>query len=256
MKKSFMLYIDTYEQWDMLTDEQAGILIKALFEYVQTGEKPEISDGMVKIAFSFISAQIDRDNEKYQETCQKRADAGKKGGRPKKQEDISEDEKNNCFSEESKKSKRFFEKAKKPDTDTEKDTDTDTETEKERESSSVPAAPTPSEIVDLFNNICKSYPKVKTVSSSRKKAIKARLRSYGLDVIRTVFEKAENSSFLKGSNNRNWSANFDWILNDSNFAKVLDGNYDDKPKITQNSFQSGNPEEYGDISDIMKMLEG
>ena len=41
------------------------------------------------------------------------------------------------------------------------------------------------------------------------------------------FEKAEASSFLKGQNNRNWMASFDWLLKDSNMAKVLDGNYDD-----------------------------
>ena len=41
-----------------------------------------------------------------------------------------------------------------------------------------------------------------------------------------MFRKAENSNFLKGANNRNWSANFDWLMKDANFAKVLDGNYD------------------------------
>ena len=44
-----------------------------------------------------------------------------------------------------------------------------------------------------------------------------------------LFEKAENSSFLKGANNRNWSATFDWLIKDSNMAKTLDGNYDDRP---------------------------
>ena len=32
---------------------------------------------------------------------------------------------------------------------------------------------------------------------------------------------------MKGQNNRNWMASFDWLLKDSNMAKVLDGNYDD-----------------------------
>ena len=39
---------------------------------------------------------------------------------------------------------------------------------------------------------------------------------------------AEDSSFLKGNNNRKWSATFDWLIADSNMAKVLDGNYADK----------------------------
>ena len=41
-----------------------------------------------------------------------------------------------------------------------------------------------------------------------------------------VFEKVEASDFLKGKNNRDWVATFDWIIKDSNMAKILDGNYD------------------------------
>jgi hypothetical protein len=51
-----------------------------------------------------------------------------------------------------------------------------------------------------------------------------------LDDFKTVFENAEASAFLKGSNDRNWSANFDWLIADKNFVKVLEGNYVDKPK--------------------------
>lgn len=52
---------------------------------------------------------------------------------------------------------------------------------------------------------------------------------YSMDDFRMLFEKAEASSFLKGANNRNWSANFDWMIKDANMAKVIDGNYDDGP---------------------------
>ena len=97
-------------------------------------------------------------------------------------------------------------------------------------STSVDPAPKTSaaDIVNLYHAICKSYPKVRALSDSRRKAISARLRTHSMDEIREVFEKAERSSFLKGSNKRNWSANFDWLMNDANFFKVLDGNYDDK----------------------------
>jgi len=69
---------------------------------------------------------------------------------------------------------------------------------------------------------------VRSLSDARKKAIKARLNTYDLDAFKTMFEKAEASDFLKGSNERNWTATFDWLLKDSNMAKVLDGNYDNK----------------------------
>lgn len=86
------------------------------------------------------------------------------------------------------------------------------------------------QVVDLYHSICKSYPKIRSLSDARKKAIKARLNTYTLEDFKAVFENAENSAFLKGSNDRNWTANFDWLIADKNMAKVLEGNYADKPK--------------------------
>lgn len=84
------------------------------------------------------------------------------------------------------------------------------------------------QIVDLYHSICKSFPAVRSLSESRKKAIKARLNTYTVDDFKTLFEMAEASSFLKGKNERNWTATFDWLIKDSNMAKVLEGNYADK----------------------------
>ena len=84
------------------------------------------------------------------------------------------------------------------------------------------------QIVSLYNEICISLPSVRSLTASRQKAIKARLNTYTLDDFKKCFENAESSSFLKGSNNRNWVANFDWLIKDSNMAKVLEGNYADK----------------------------
>lgn len=85
-------------------------------------------------------------------------------------------------------------------------------------------------IADLYNEICISFPRLTVLSDKRKQAIKARLNTYTVEQFREMFTKAEASSFLKGSNSNDWHANFDWLIKDSNFAKVLDGNYDDKQK--------------------------
>lgn len=98
----------------------------------------------------------------------------------------------------------------------------DKERDKERKEDTV----TCKQVVDLYHSVCTSYPSVKTLSEARRKAIKARLNTYSLDDFRTLFEKAEASAFLKGSNDRNWTANFDWLIKDANMAKVIDGNYD------------------------------
>ena len=82
----------------------------------------------------------------------------------------------------------------------------------------------------MYNAICKSFPKVQALSDARRKAIKARMTKYTVEDFRRLFELAEGSAFLKGGNDRNWQATFDWLIKDSNMAKVLDGNYQDKKK--------------------------
>lgn len=86
------------------------------------------------------------------------------------------------------------------------------------------------EVVDLYNTICISYPKVKVISGKREKETLARLETYSLEDIGTVFANAENSSFMKGKNDRGWSANFDWMMDENNFIKILEGNYADKDR--------------------------
>lgn len=83
-------------------------------------------------------------------------------------------------------------------------------------------------IVNMYNDTCVSFPKVQSISDNRKKAIKARLKQYSIEDFKRLFEMAEQSDFLKGANNRNWSANFDWLIKDANMAKVLDGNYQNR----------------------------
>lgn len=85
------------------------------------------------------------------------------------------------------------------------------------------------EVAALYNEICVSFPRLRSLSEARKKAIKARLANgYTVESFRELFQKAEASSFLKGKNDRNWQATFDWLVKDSNMAKVIDGNYTDK----------------------------
>lgn len=92
-------------------------------------------------------------------------------------------------------------------------------------------------IADMYNDTCVSFPRLTTLSDARKKAIKARLKTYSMADFQLMFEKAEASAFLKGSNNRNWSATFDWMIKDSNMAKILDGNYDNHEKSNKTASQ-------------------
>lgn len=84
------------------------------------------------------------------------------------------------------------------------------------------------QVVDMYNDICISFPRLIKLSDTRKKAIKARLKTYSLEQFKTMFTMAESSDFLKGKNDRNWSATFDWLIKDNNMVKVLEGNYSNK----------------------------
>ena len=112
------------------------------------------------------------------------------------------------------------------------------------------------QIVDLYHSICKSYPTVRSISESRKKAIRARLNTYSLDDFKAVFEQAEASSFLRGANARNWSATFDWLIKDQNMAKVLEGNYADKGKAGKGSDYCGGREPSAfELDAVRRMME-
>ena len=85
------------------------------------------------------------------------------------------------------------------------------------------------QIAALYNSICVSFPRLTKLSDKRRASIRARFnQGYTLDDFKKVFELAEGSRFLKGGNNRNWRATFDWLITDANMVKVLDGNYTDR----------------------------
>lgn len=86
-------------------------------------------------------------------------------------------------------------------------------------------------IASMFNDTCISFPKLTKLSDKRKKAIRARFnQGYTVEDFKRLFELAEDSSFLKGRNSRNWAASFDWLIADANMAKVLDNNYADRQR--------------------------
>ena len=101
------------------------------------------------------------------------------------------------------------------------------------------AHPPYQQVVDMFNDICVSFPNVKALTDKRKKAIKARLNEYSFDDIEQAFVLAEESDFLKGANPRGWKANFDWMMDENNIAKVLEGNYKNRVQQQQTVQQLG-----------------
>lgn len=104
----------------------------------------------------------------------------------------------------------------------------------------------------LYNEICPvaGMPKAVGMSDARRKAMKARFNAgYQLEDFETLFTMAASSPFLCGANDRNWRANFDWLIADRNMPKVLSGNYaapKNQPKQWPNATQ-------GDVERMKKL---
>lgn len=103
------LFPDLLEAWAALTDEEVGRLVRGLAFYQRTGQLPAL-DGNERIMFPACRAQIDRDNQSYERQREANAENGKKGGRPK-----SEQNRKNPFG--------FSESEKSQDKDKEEDKD-------------------------------------------------------------------------------------------------------------------------------------
>ena len=78
-KKSFVLYCDYKKHFALLPAEDQGRLLMAIFDYVETGAEPAL-EALPMMAFSFIRAQLERDMQKYKDTCERRAEAGRRSG--------------------------------------------------------------------------------------------------------------------------------------------------------------------------------
>lgn len=212
MKKSFLVYYDNEIIVCRLSDDEAGKLFKSLFPYGREQIKPDFeSSPALAMAFDVLSMTIDRDTEKYEKRCEKNRENGRKGGLAK-----------------ASKYKQSLPSAKQGLANL-----ADRDRDKDRERDSIDYQ----QIADLYNETCVSFPRLTKLSESRKKAIRARLKQYSVDDFRRMFELAESSDFLKGKNDRNWSATFDWMVKDANMAKILDGNYNDKKEGVDNGEQ-------------------
>lgn len=99
MKSSFILHFEQALIFDAMSDAQAGQLIKRIFQHAVSGESDDCDDPAVKFSMISIRARMDADSAHYLQTCKKRSEAGKLGGRG--------NTKANAFSE----SKSFFDKA-------------------------------------------------------------------------------------------------------------------------------------------------
>ena len=243
-KESFLLYTSYKEKFEDLTDEQFGKLIRLMIDYAIDGEVAKIEDKQLRLAFKVVKVEMDVNAEKYGKACKKKQEAQER--RWKKEA-------------ENKKEVEHYRELYKSIDNYSKNSDNDNENENENENdngniindilkTNIKSTHTSDckAVASAFNDICTSFPKIQSLTDTRKRLIKKLLEKYSFDEIREVFLKAERADFLKGNGEKGWKANFDWIVKEGNFVKIKEGNYDGTITTKRKEDCINDRSEYGD----------
>lgn len=196
-KKSFILFVDYGPQLQMLTDEQAGRLMKALFLREAALDRQEDVPAPVpqgewtvgeRMLYFTITKDLDRNRLRYRERVKANQENGRRGGRPKKAEASLSEERGSreeippeeapsqedaFFSQppqpqeiRAEKPTGLFSKPKKPDTET--DTETGTETDIVTEPPATTGLADEPEEEDAFASFWQMYPKKRNRREARR----------------------------------------------------------------------------------------
>ena len=257
------IVINTKDAENILQDftkEEAGEIFMALLAYANRGEEFKTDDRSMRTLFRTLQANIDRNNEKYEEKCERNRQIAlerekkRKEAREKEKKDTHERtrtytnvhdehertqiEKGNEIGNEigigiNNKEFNIIKEAKASTSETSSDAASEPHAGARNE-----AKPTKKEdkidfekVRQQFNRImeAKKIPKLKgKIAGQRKAFFEARVRENGIVSVYRVMIKAAESNFLNGGGGKGWIANFEWIYKPNNFPKVLDGYYDNQ----------------------------
>lgn len=262
MNDSFILYTSYYALIEGLTDEQLGQLTRAIFLYARDGKTINL-EPVVRMAFAFIKDNIERNQDKYQAKCEKNRQIALE--RERKKREAREKAGNTNVHERSRTCENNTNVHERSpydnDNDNEYDNDNDNVVSKETDnkpskegiqSASVkPEAPgggkgSKSQKIDYaavkeywnrkHDETKSAMPPITLMTENRKVMVKARVRQCKGDVktLYRVIDIAMASDFMNGNNKHGWLGKFDWIFgNEQNFAKVLEGNFNNEPATSQ-----------------------
>lgn len=269
MNDSFILYTSYYALIEGLTDEQLGQLTRAIFLYARDGKSIEL-EPVVRMAFSFIKDNIDRNADKYQKKCERNRENIKKRWEKKHSEDTTEQSNTNVYERIPSNTNVYEEKSRIPyDNDNEYVNDNVDDNDVSKETDILEPSKEASMQSFSEKNVCaasesqKSSEKKKSkkgeidyaaikdywneqhdktnsamrrltlMTENRKEAIRGRLKDCKGDIskIYLAIDKAMASSYLNAGHS--W-ASYDWVMTRKYFPKVLEGNYDNsQPAASQ-----------------------
>ena len=268
MSDSFIIYTSYLKIFEQLTDAQLGQLTRHMLSFAKTGKEPSIEDPLVKLSFAFIKDDMERNQRKYEEKCERlRANARKRWDKKQLDSEASEDMQKHTNVCKSMQMHANAQIAMHNDNEYVNDNVDDNDVSKEtnilepsKEASmqsfsekNVCAAAEPQKssekkkskkgeidyaaIKDYWNEqhdkTNSAMRRLTLMTENRKEAIRGRLKDCKGDIskIYLAIDKAMASDYLNGGHS--W-ASYDWVMTRKYFPKVLEGNYDNtKPAASQ-----------------------
>lgn len=102
----------------------------------------------------------------------------------------------------------------------------------ETDVSSLASAAECEQVVSTFNRIAKQHglPACQKLTPKRRAACTARIRDHGLEAIIRAIEHIPKSAFLRGEAGEWAGANIGFLLRPDTVTKILEGQYDDRPR--------------------------
>lgn len=255
------IVINTKDAENMLQDftkEEAGEIFMALLAYANRGEEFKTDDRSMRTLFRTLQANIDRNNEKYEEKCERNRQIAmereKKRKEAREKDKKEEHERTRTCTNVNKRERtspigieigneinnKEFNNIKEAKAST-SETSSDAAAEPQAQAKNEESQAKKQDKIDFekvrqqFNRLMqdKAIPKLKgKIAGQRKAFFEARVREYGITSAYRVMIKAAESEFLNGGGRNGWLANFEWIFRPNNFPKVLDGYYDNpQPQV-------------------------
>ncbi len=231
--KGMLIGLDIRQQVELLSNEEAGELFKALLAYADEGTPISTENRLLSVVFAGLRSQLDASAENYAKRCEKNRAIAIERERNKREQAAStnvekEHERartctnvTNIIKDNIRKDNIVIKKSAKAD-------------KEKTDGANAPhsALLDVNAFVAYFNEQLVAQgaiiKQVKTVTAKRRSVIEARARENGKEALKTVADKSASSDFLNGKNDRGWLATFDWLMRPNNFVKVLEGNFDNK----------------------------